>query len=333
MVDAVEGDVEVDFTRLKYFLAVAEELHFKRAADRLHITPPPLSKQIKVLERELGGPLFERDYHKVRLTPLGEALVDPARRVLAEVAEFRATAESLTGGGGPLRIGATAYAPSDFLRDFEEAVGRLQSTRGVLTIPGSAADVAAHLVAGHLDLGLIHLPPTDQRIGYRVVAEYQGGIAVRYDDPLATRRTVSVEDLRDREVAVDLSNANPVLQESVVRQLRRRGLSRIVHASATGTSSEIEIAAQVRARKLVMLISYVPGSALARVFAPPDFTMVPLDDAAWAVGRLALAWSKELRPHRGLEPAIAELAALLDPSAPDEMDPNRRAARRRDRPG
>jgi DNA-binding transcriptional LysR family regulator len=70
--------MEIDLTRLTYFLAVAEELHFKRAADRLRITPPPLSKQIKLLERELGGELFEREYHQVRLTPLGEALIEPA---------------------------------------------------------------------------------------------------------------------------------------------------------------------------------------------------------------------------------------------------------------
>src|ERR1700751_1952838 len=66
------GQMAIDFTRLSYFLAVAEELHFKRAADRLHITPPPLSKQIKMLDRELGGALFQRDYHQVGLTPLGQ---------------------------------------------------------------------------------------------------------------------------------------------------------------------------------------------------------------------------------------------------------------------
>src|ERR1700741_5205634 len=115
----------IDFTRLKYFLAVAEELHFKRAADRLHITPPPLSKQIKMLERELGGALFERDYHQVRLTPLGEALVEPARRILDQVAALQATANSITQRVSPLRVGATAYAPSDFLDAFEKALAEL----------------------------------------------------------------------------------------------------------------------------------------------------------------------------------------------------------------
>ncbi len=126
--------MEIDFTRLRYFLAVAEELHFKRAADRLHITPPPLSKQIRLLERELGGPLFEREYHQVRLTPLGEKLVEPARRILDQVAEFKATAASITGRPGPLRVGATAYAPSDFLDAFENAIAGQDRTPVTFTI-------------------------------------------------------------------------------------------------------------------------------------------------------------------------------------------------------
>ena len=102
--------MEIDFTRLKYFLAVAEELHFKRAADRLRITPPPLSKQIKLLERELGGQLFERDYHQVRLTPLGEKLVEPVRRILDQVVgtqgdgrEHHPAGQAASGGRDRLR--------------------------------------------------------------------------------------------------------------------------------------------------------------------------------------------------------------------------------------
>src|SRR3984885_3984700 len=117
--------MEIDFTRLKYFLAVAEELHFKRAADRLPIPPPPLSKQIKLLERELGGALFERDYHQVRLTPLGEKLVEPVRHILDQVSDLKATADSIPRHARPLRVGATAYAPSDFLDAFENAIAEL----------------------------------------------------------------------------------------------------------------------------------------------------------------------------------------------------------------
>ncbi|WP_329060633.1 LysR family transcriptional regulator [Amycolatopsis sp. NBC_01480] len=307
--------MEIDFTRLKYFLAVADELHFKRAAERLHITPPPLSKQIKLLERELGGALFERDYHEVRLTPLGEELVEPVRRILDQVAELKDTADTLVKRVAPLRVGATAYAPSELLNAFEDAVANLASTRTVFSIPGSAAEVAAHLVAGHLDLGLIHLPPTDERIDYRVIARYRSGIAVRSDDPLAAKDLVTVDDLRDREVAVDFAGANPFILANVTRRLTARGITKVVLASPTGRGSEVETAAQVRSRHLVAMIAYAPTSSVGRVFSSPEFKLIPIDEDSWEGSELAIAWARERgRQHVSLEPAIDELAAVFSTS-------------------
>lgn len=304
--------MSIDFTRLRYFLAVAEELHFKRAADRLHITPPPLSKQIKLLERELGGALFERSYHEVRLTPLGAALVEPAHRVLDMVAEFEATANKISGSIGPLRVGATAFAPSDFLYGFEDAIGRLSAAPTQFSIPGSAAEVAAHLVAGHLDLGLIHLPCPDSRVDFRVISRYRSGIAVRNDDPLAAREVVTIDDLRDRDVAVDIARANPIAMAALTRRLAAGGVDRIVEAAGS-RGSEIELAAQVRSKRLVLLIAYAPNSSLGRVFSPPEFTLIPIDDPRWKPGQLAIAWARD-RPerHPALRAAIDEVVEIFD---------------------
>ncbi len=299
--------MEIDFTRLKYFLAVAEELHFKRAADRLHITPPPLSKQIKLLERELGGQLFERDYHQVRLTPLGEKLVEPVRRILDQVVELKATAESITQQARPLRVGATAYAPSDFLDAFESAIAELTFVPSTFSIAGSAIEVAAELVAGHLDLGLIHLPPTDPRINFRLIARYQSGIAVRSDDPLAASDLVRIEDLRDRHVAVDFARPNPVLLAALTRRLNKHGVTNIVHATAWG--SELEMAAQIRNRHLVMLLAYAPGSLLSRMFSPPEFKLIPIDETTWEPSELAIAWARApITAHPALDQVVDQLA-------------------------
>lgn len=222
--------MEVDFTRLRYFVAVAEELHFKRAADRLMITPPPLSKQIKLLEKELGGPLFERHYHDVRLTPLGTQLLGPARDILRQVDEFKATASRITNGAGPVRFGATAYAPSDFLAELEKVVAALPEPTE-FSVPGSAAEVTAKLVSGHLDIGLIHLPAPDKRLRHRVVARYQGAIAVRFDDPLAVNDIVTVEALRERDVVIDFARPNPVVLAGLTRRLNARGVTRIVRTT------------------------------------------------------------------------------------------------------
>jgi DNA-binding transcriptional LysR family regulator len=298
--------MEIDFTRLKYFLAVAEELHFKRAADRLHITPPPLSKQIKLLERELGGALFERDYHQVRLTPLGEKLVEPVRRILDQVSELKATAGSITQQAGPLRVGATAYAPSDFLDAFESAIAQLTFVPSTFSIAGSAVEVATELVAGHLDLGLIHLPAADPRIDSRVIARYQSGIAVRSDDPLAARDLVRIEDLRDRHVAIDFARPNPVVLAALTRRLNMHGVTQMVHANTTARGSEIEMAAQIRNRHLVMLIAY---SLLSRMFSPPEFKLIPIDEATWEPSQLAIAWTRApITPHPALDQVVDQLS-------------------------
>lgn len=83
--------------------------------------------------------MFERNYHEVRLTPLGERLVGPARDILRQVDEFKATAAQEVLGAASLRIGATAYAPSDLLARVEAAAADLPNP-SVFSVPGSAAE-------------------------------------------------------------------------------------------------------------------------------------------------------------------------------------------------
>ncbi len=299
--------MEVDFTRLRYFVAVAEELHFKRAADRLMITPPPLSKQIKLLEKELGGPLFERHYHDVRLTPLGTQLLGPARDILRQVDEFKATASRITNGAGPVRFGATAYAPSDFLAELEKVVAALPEPTE-FSVPGSAAEVTAKLVSGHLDIGLIHLPAPDKRLRHRVVARYQGAIAVRFDDPLAVNDIVTVEALRERDVVIDFARPNPVVLAGLTRRLNARGVTRIVRTT-NQLGGELEMATQVFNRQLVAIVSYAPASVIGRIFSPPEFNLIPIDESTWAPAEIALAWTPDRLPRGPEIEALAERIA------------------------
>ncbi|WP_193045906.1 LysR family transcriptional regulator [Mycolicibacterium baixiangningiae] len=302
--------MELDFTRLKYFVAVADELHFKRAADRLRITPPPLSKQIKLLERELGGALFERNYHEVRLTPLGERLVGPARDILRQVDDFKATAAQTLHGATTLRIGATAYAPSDLLGQVEAAVADLPNP-SVFSVPGSAAEVIAKLVSGHLEIGVIHLPANDRRLAHRVIATYPGAVAVRFDDPLAAYDTVTVEQLRDREVVIDYARPNPVVLAALTRQLNARGVNRIVRTT-NQRGGELEMAAQVSHRHLVAVLTYAPASAIGRIFSPPEFKLIPIDESTWPPAEIALAWARERSTSMPeIEQAVDRLAGAV----------------------
>ncbi|TQK31102.1 LysR family transcriptional regulator [Arthrobacter sp. SLBN-53] len=299
--------MQVDFTRLRYFVAVAEELHFKRAADRLMITPPPLSKQIKLLERELGGPLFERQYHRVELTALGAQLLEPAREILRRVEDLKVIATRITKAGRTVRVGATAYAPSDFLARLETAVAELP-VPAEFGLPGSAAEVTAKLVSGHLDIGLIHLPSADKRLRHRVVATYPGAIAVRFDDPLAGSDSVRIEQLRERDVVIDFARPNPVVLAGLARGLATRGVTRIVRATKD-LGGELEMATQVFNRHLVALVTYAPNSAIGRIFSPPEFELIPIDESTWAPAQIALAWVPDPADDSGMIDSLVERIA------------------------
>jgi DNA-binding transcriptional LysR family regulator len=298
----------MDLTRLRYFLAVAETLHFKKAAEQLMITPPPLSKQIRLLELELGGELFERNYHHVSLTPLGKGLVEPAREILARVDDFQSLAEELSRHVHTFRIGATAYAPSTILDHFERAIEGLPANYATaFQISGSAAEVTAQLLSGQLDLGFIHLPVTDDRLDVASLERFRGAAAMRGDDPLAAQSVLTVDDLRDRQIVLDFARPNPTLLAYARTNLVKLGLTNIVQASATNRGSEVEIAAQVKRRGLIAFVSDQPGSTLGRIFAPPEFALVPIEESLLA-GEVGIAWDRQ-RARR--HPGITALADAL----------------------
>src|SRR5436190_14734536 len=98
----------MELRQLRYFVAVAEELHFARAAERLHIAAPSLSQQIKSLEASLGTPLFVRDRRHVELTPAGKMLLPDAREILELAAHAQ---RRVAGATGPLRVGYVSWLP------------------------------------------------------------------------------------------------------------------------------------------------------------------------------------------------------------------------------
>ena len=130
----------MELRQLRYFVAVAEELNFGRAADRLRIAGPSLSQQIKVLERDLGVRLFDRDRRSVALTAPGEALVADARAVLEQADLLRRHAAGLS-GGEPVRLGYVSWRPSD-LAERVAGVADLRVDAWVLPSHAQAARVA-----------------------------------------------------------------------------------------------------------------------------------------------------------------------------------------------
>ena len=148
---------------LRYFVAVAEELHFTRAAERLYLSQPALSKQIRMLERQLGAELFERDRQGVALTPVGVALLPHARRVLAAWDEARAAAEQAKSEQrATLLVGmSTSLARSGMLPAIRSRFTAMQPGATVALREVGWEDPTAGLAGKATDVAFVWLPLPD----------------------------------------------------------------------------------------------------------------------------------------------------------------------------
>ncbi len=148
-----------EIRQLRYFIAVAERLHFGRAAEALHISQPPLSRAIRALEEELGAELFVRNRRRVELTPAGTRLLEDGRRLLAQLGrtaqEVRGLAE---GRSGRLRIGFVSLADFGMLPGLLKAYKAAHPGVRLALREMLSPEQAAALLAGELDFGLL-LPP------------------------------------------------------------------------------------------------------------------------------------------------------------------------------
>ncbi|MET7650373.1 LysR family transcriptional regulator [Streptomyces sp. NPDC005486] len=203
---------------LRYFASVAEELSFTRAAERLFVSQPALSKQIRMLERQLGAVLFERDRRTVRLTAVGEALLPRAREVLAawEAAEA-AVEEAKTAERRTLVIGMSTSPGRGLLPALRtRLVSRHPDAHPVLR-QVNWADPSAGLADGSSDVAFVWLPlPDDDRYQYVVVAREPRLVALPHGHPLAARAAsdpegkVDFADLLDEPFLALPAEAGPL---------------------------------------------------------------------------------------------------------------------------
>ncbi|MFD4558264.1 LysR family transcriptional regulator [Streptomyces sp. NPDC058469] len=207
---------DVHVRDLRYFVAVAEELHFTRAAEKLYVSQPALSKQIRALEGQLGAELFRRDRQGVTLTPAGAALLPYAERVLAVWAEGASALAKVTAAErgtlvvgmstSPGRGGLLPAIRSRFTAAHPEATVRLRQV--------SWDDPTAGLADGDADVAFVWLPLPDAKHGDRagrydwtVVAEEPRLLALPDSHPLAVRPHIDFTDLADEPFLALPSNA------------------------------------------------------------------------------------------------------------------------------
>ncbi|MEZ0491906.1 LysR family transcriptional regulator [Kineococcus sp. TBRC 1896] len=187
--------------QLRCVLAVAEDLHFTRAAAHLGIAQSALSHQVAALEAELGTRLFERTSRRVRLTAAGTALLPRARAVLAELDRLRTDVVAAGGAvAGRLRIGAVPTLPEVRLADvLAELHRRHPAVRASVAVQGSDTTLAA-VADGSLDVGFVGLALSEPPAGVerRLLAVERHVAVVAADDPWRARRRVRLRDVATR---------------------------------------------------------------------------------------------------------------------------------------
>ncbi|MEV6581952.1 LysR family transcriptional regulator [Streptomyces sp. NPDC051582] len=187
----------MELRTLRYFVTVAEELHFGRAAARLHMTQPPLSRAIRQLETELGAPLLLRSPAGVTLTPVGSVLLAEARALLDRADRLRVRLAIATGTatltvgilGDSTDPGATRLA-AEYRRRHPEAEVRVRET--------DLTDPTCGLRTGLVDVALTRAPFDDTGLAVHELRADPVGALLRADDPLAGRDCVRLADLAGR---------------------------------------------------------------------------------------------------------------------------------------
>ncbi|MFD3522356.1 LysR family transcriptional regulator [Streptomyces sp. NPDC058653] len=282
--------MDVHCRDLRYFVAVAEELHFTRAAERLFVSQPALSKQVRVLERSLGAPLFDRDRRGVRLTSAGAALLPHARRVLAEweagLVEFEAAkaAQRATLAVGmstsPGRGGMLPAIRSRFTAAHPDAVLTLRQV--------SWHDTTAGLADGTSDVAFVWLPlPDADRYRWLVMAEEPQLVALAETHRLALRETVDFADLRDEPFLALPGSAGP-LRDHWLALDAREGCPPVIGAEIASPDETYE--ALVDGLGVCLL-----ASGNAPLVARPGVVTRPV--AGLPPAQLALAWrADDTRP-------------------------------------
>nr|WP_228562186.1 LysR family transcriptional regulator [Catenulispora rubra] len=268
--------MDMELRSLRYFAAVAEELHFGRAARRLHMTQPPLSRAIRQLETDLGVALFERSPSGVVLTETGawfyrdaRALLDQADRLQAKVAA--------SAGAATLTVGMLSDAADPAAAHLVKAFRERHPHVDVHIREADFTDPTSGLRAGQVDVVLTYAPFDETGIGVRRLRVDPVGAVLRTDDPLADREVLRLAELADRRWFRFPETADPIWRAFWNA------------TTPAGPPREGPVVRTVHECLQAVLWNGTIGLAPRVGVLPEGLTFVPLADAPPSV--LVVAWS------------------------------------------
>jgi DNA-binding transcriptional LysR family regulator len=274
-VDCLAFELMPELRHLRYFVVVAEELNFSRAATRLHMAQPPLSVAIRQLEQELGTDLFHRTTREVRLTEAGHVLLDGARRTLAE-ADHAVAAAKRAGAGelGQLKLAFSWSARFQTL----PALGRAFSMRHpdvqVLTQEMWNADMESALRSGAMDVAISLCPELAPDIANQVIRTEDVVAILAAKHPLAKEEAISLRSLADDEFVLFPRELAPRLYDVMVGVCRHAGFEPKLRSESFHAGWDLLLLADVP------VVAIAPRSVAGEL--PDGVTAVPLgepDDA------------------------------------------------------
>ncbi|MEV5682297.1 LysR substrate-binding domain-containing protein [Streptomyces sp. NPDC052164] len=269
---------------LRCFVAVAEELHFGRAAQRLDMAQPPLSQRIQRLERELGVRLFERSSRQVTITKGGTLLLDEARRLLDQSEALMATARRIQDGhSGLLRAALppdiTGETVAGALAGFQERQSGVELELHEL----STAEQLARLASHDLDVGLIRHPSDVSGLELGPVLRHELGVLLPHDAPVARRETVALSALTGYDLVLFPRAQAPAVHDDLLTTCARHGYTPTAVRYGQGPSFTRGLLLSWRA------ITF--STRDAHHARDPDLTWRPLSGAPLAL-RHSAAWSR-----------------------------------------
>ena len=286
----------MELRHLRYFITLAEELHFGRAAQRLHIQQPPLSRQIQLLEAELGFPLFERSRRHVDLTPAGQALLGRAQQVFtaldAAIHDARSASE---GESGRLIVGypsSLAYSGlTELLRAFRTRFPAVQLSLRELS-PGEQIDA---LKAGGLDVGFVRSSVDDAALSAELVRRESLMVVLPDDHRLAAQRTIPLEALKHEPFVMFPRARGPAFFDQLMGLCRAAGFTPQIEQEAP----QLDIISMVAAG---FGVSIMPSSM--RNFRRPGLSFRAIVGAPQV--ELSIVWR-----HQNLSPALHKFLDLV----------------------
>lgn len=230
----------VEFRHLKYIVAVAELGNFTRAAERLFLAQPSLSKQIKEMEDEIGFPIFVRSREGVGVTPAGQMIVSYAQEALMARAEIIKAASALQKGELlPFRLGFSSFVKPGILDLFRESYASLFPECRIHLSGGDPTQIVERLKRGSLDGAFLPMPIDGKELRVLEISRDPLVACMRADDPIAREPEISVSDLASRLKVFRDPQIHPAAHRRLIEMLLEVGINPELTCSAT-TPADIQ---------------------------------------------------------------------------------------------